>query len=1466
MINRTPPKNKNPSSSGKATNLNKKEGKEESEAESGRPKTRSSQAEVRRQAASRKTVTPLIIIQGEPEESKRSLEKSKNKGEKDQGKELMANREPKQKHSAKLLEIPPFNPQRRSTKTTQEQEQTGTNPPERVSSFERRLEIQEKKLGPTKQLARTPVKKAPNVKETVDLADSTNLEDAIASDLEGVEIEVEKADRQKKPTAIPTGDGLVRELLEAMTDEGETTDTGVKQSSEKIPPNKNSTMNKQTNDTEPIRSEEEMAKDSQSSGGEIGKDQREREENKKRLEENEAAKIAEKSREEAEEKERKQMIEERQQGYIDHIYECKKALYGMMHHWTKKVDYKEFRDYILELNGGLGLLSRDNDGMDDKTLKRTMTQGEQCREKALVFLVEKFEVNATIDQLLTQQSDEKNKALGVGGNSNSGDEGDVDSAEEIDPAEQAALNKIMKERDLEGKGEEDKKKTNPNERKQEQALGSSLPTNIGGSQRPQAGAFSSMNDLAGNVDSDSSSTHSKGNGNKSWRDKKNNGFRYGKPNTNKQQSGSREGGFQPWPNSNYKGRNYDPNYHNKFGNRSQPQSRSNENDRGMPPPPPPPAGGASSGGRSASESRSWSGSGSTSRGSSARMNDLRTRFDQAKEQTKTIKKEHQGEVVFPNGWEIPTAGEFEDKGFLPINFTRDIEKHLIKPFSGYVEDYFRFRETFYKCIHVQQVATFYKVMALDQLIKNPKTQAMLSDLGTSDQAYADRIQRLEEAFGDEDKYQNHLLTSLTELRQFSANDETAVARFSNLLRTYLNMASPLEAANIPLRQLLKTRWPREWLKDYGMYRARTSKADDLITVCEFAAEAHETLQKSQEDLKFERELKATYQRGAGPSNATQKASNNYQTKTMVWEPEEEVVGQDSYYEQETEYVEGRGEYAFQAYSKRPDNQRKKECWLCEVWDHDIHNCEEFHASSSQEKRDSAWKNKVCFVCLLTGHGSRQCWSKVKCKFPKCGERHHYMLHPKSGQERPPKKTPPKDIPKKRPNAGNANTNKAPETKESAAGEAKLVMTEVHESVEYYEPEYYEIQHLHAESEHEVYNVMCEHESTEYYEVDGIIYAKTAEGKTEIALTILAIEITNERTGKKEYINVLIDSGANGNALDLAVAQALGLTGKKKPYLVKVAGGGYKEHIAFEAEVSVKGLSRDCPQNKHLISVQCYDQPCNIKGIDWKFLHERWPFLKNLHLPQLRNGRRVDMIIGTKNIELMVPSKITKGKVANGPIAQLTELGWIVAGNTGIPKGNRADMNSLCQETTSKTLVQENKVEEVKTPESTPVYQRTPNEIRAAGTGEIEEEKDDATQSKGKLSASNNDEMIQYNHVERTYEESSRKKLVEKEQERKNKEKPKGKKKKKKRKTLFRDEQQKARNGKQKKKRKTLSNVKRKENETSQTTEGLESNLSQNTSIVVFDDSLKGGNKEKMMTNGTESDSDSKRSPERKRSL
>ena len=783
------------------------------------------------------------------------------------------------------------------------------------------------------------------------------------------------------------------------------------------------------------------------------------EEQERRRKNEEAAREAEQEIEKNNEISRRKIAQERIQDYLKHIFECKQTLFGTMFQIHKKGNYKETRELILELNGNLILIAREADEMDAKTLKKIISQGERCRNKALDYLAEKFGVEATVYDLLKERAEEQNKISAAGKTSNSGSAVEADIEDEMDPAEAAVLDKIEEERRLAKKRKESEHEMDPAEAEALDTIEEERRLAKEGKESEQK----TTND--------------------------------GHTKTRKSSKGEE---YKGWRNPNYKGKNYDPNYYQK---RIERQARNGGKEAERPPPPPPR--GRDYG--SNSESQSYNGSGIRSQGRSAKMNEMRERYDQAKEQTRILKKQHQSEVVFPRGWEILTEQEFKEAGYLTINFTRDIEKKMIKPFSGYVEDYFRFRETFFKCIHVQPVPIFYKLMALDQLIKNPKTQAMLADLGTTEQAYADRLQRLEEEFGDEDKYQNHLMNSLTELRKFAADDIVAVARFGNLLRTYLNMASPLEAANIPLRQLLKTRIPKEWAREYGMYRARTSKNDDLITLCEFAVEAHEILQKNQEDSKFERELRATYQRGAGQVTGAKKNDENQGVKNLMWEVEEiveekgsyyeqeEIVEEKgSYYEQEAQYDEGMGEYAFLNQSKRP-----KLCWLCEVMEHDIYHCEDFQSYTAQERRNAVIRRQACSICLLTGHESSNCWSTIKCKFSRCGERHHWMLHVKRKNEPVLNNTPPKS-------------------------ETKYTMVETQEETKNEDSEY-EMQNGHTDqpntTEPDTHYVLCEHEGTEYYEEEGAILARAVDGTTKIAKAMLTIEVMNEETGKREYLSV-----------------------------------------------------------------------------------------------------------------------------------------------------------------------------------------------------------------------------------------------------------------------------------------------------------------------------------------------------------
>merc|ERR1711994_538385 len=240
------------------------------------------------------------------------------------------------------------------------------------------------------------------------------------------------------------------------------------------------------------------------------------------------------------------------------------------------------------------------------------------------------------------------------------------------------------------------------------------------------------------------------------------------------------------------------------------------------------------------------------------------------------------------------GAEFQQR-YQKIEFGRDIERGLIKPFTGKIEDYFRFRDTFHKCVHVQQTAIFYKILAFDRLMDEETAKELMQGLGTSDMEYIERINRIEARFGSDDQYRNHLMSTLTDLKKFSAHDLEAVGKFANGLKTYLNMATPLEAENLALLRLLKVQIPNEWKKNYYGFLTRNKANDDLLSLCEFGEEALRELHSAKEGQKFERDLRATCQpqmkadakKTNGRKNVTEAA-----TKFLHWAAEEDDGGPD----------------------------------------------------------------------------------------------------------------------------------------------------------------------------------------------------------------------------------------------------------------------------------------------------------------------------------------------------------------------------------------------------------------------------------------------------------------------------------------------------------------------------------------------------------------------------------------------
>ena len=239
---------------------------------------------------------------------------------------------------------------------------------------------------------------------------------------------------------------------------------------------------------------------------------------------------------------------------------------------------------------------------------------------------------------------------------------------------------------------------------------------------------------------------------------------------------------------------------------------------------------------------------------------------------------------------------------------------------------------------------------------------------------------------------------------------------------------------------------------------------------------------------------------------------------------------------------------------------------------------------------------VCYLCLATTHRSKDCpYQNTKCNI--CGFKHHFLLHPPSN-----------------------------------------------------------ITHTHSrESEAEITHIA----DTQF----NYAFQQTKEPKKalelDVALTYFTAILRNPDTNKAVTVNLLADSGANNNCLDIQLAQELGLKGEKRPFHVQVGGGKINSYWALMAQLEIQGTHQGAKM--YPLKFQAYEQPCGqLSSVNWAAEKVHWEHLKNIDLPEAAE-RPIQGIIGTNNFFLLAPTApaITMGP--EDPIAFMTRLGWMVGG-------------------------------------------------------------------------------------------------------------------------------------------------------------------------------------------------------------
>ncbi|XP_070138593.1 uncharacterized protein [Drosophila bipectinata] len=199
------------------------------------------------------------------------------------------------------------------------------------------------------------------------------------------------------------------------------------------------------------------------------------------------------------------------------------------------------------------------------------------------------------------------------------------------------------------------------------------------------------------------------------------------------------------------------------------------------------------------------------------------------------------------------------------------------------------------------------------------------------------------------------------------------------------------------------------------------------------------------------------------------------------------------------------------------------------------------------------------------------------------------------------------------------------------------------------------------------------------------FPTTADGHCRAVNSIhfALVQLHNNSTGQTAVIRALIDHGSEGTLITERAAQLLGLPRHQVTAQITGVGDNPKNICRFSTEFSISSCTD--PQFHHLV------QPAYVLNSITSHLPrsnvnvDTCQHLQGLHLadPTFTRPGRIDALFGVDLIPYLLLPDLRKG-ASNQPIAQLTQLGWIVFGHSNETRANVVTIR--CHQTNLDALV------------------------------------------------------------------------------------------------------------------------------------------------------------------------------------
>ncbi|XP_055908728.1 uncharacterized protein LOC129943365 [Eupeodes corollae] len=298
------------------------------------------------------------------------------------------------------------------------------------------------------------------------------------------------------------------------------------------------------------------------------------------------------------------------------------------------------------------------------------------------------------------------------------------------------------------------------------------------------------------------------------------------------------------------------------------------------------------------------------------------------------------------------------------------------------------------------------------------------------------------------------------------------------------------------------------------------------------------------------------------------------------------------------------------------------CKLCNKEKHSLKRCQQFLNMDTMGRTDVVRRLKVCENCLSYRHFLNECPSPLCCFF--CQQRHHSLLHVNQQVQNNNIQRNPAQSSSRFPTQPRATT-------------SNVVQTTMNANAFEFQPN------------NDAQNTTTLNYHTSYGDRDF----------SHQVLLATAIVKARSSDGRLHFLRAMIDTGSESSFITEEAAQLLKL--KKLKTCVEVSGLGLVSSGTSQNAVQVQIISCHSPFQTAL-------QAFTFKSLTGllptqRMVPDTWKHLIGLPLadPHLHVPAPIDLLLGSDVCAQIFLPEIKRPEDGTGPMAQKTELGWIVLG-------------------------------------------------------------------------------------------------------------------------------------------------------------------------------------------------------------